>query len=119
MTSEAPGVGRTSSASAGGTATTGTAPSRWAVRLDAATQLRPRHAGRSARQSVVLLVAVGLAGEPAHRWFAGNAPVTVDPAAIFAPLPTRAPGMSVLRAPTRLPAPTRSAPIRTTSPSTQ
>jgi len=61
----------------------------------------------------------GAAGEPAQRWFAGTAPTTVEPAATRAPLPIRAPGISVLRAPIRAPAPMRTLPIRTTSPSTQ
>jgi hypothetical protein len=43
----------------------------------------------------------------------------VDPAAISAPLPIRAPGSRVLREPTVAPAPIRILPMRTTSPSTQ
>jgi hypothetical protein len=59
------------------------------------------------------------AGAPAQRWPAGTAPSTVEPAAISLPLPIRAPGNSVLRAPTVASAPMRILPMRTTSPSTQ
>ena len=79
----------------------------------AATTAGPRATRRAAgRASGARPWPTGAAGEPAQRWLAGTAPVTVEPAAISAPLPIRAPGISVLRAPTRAPAPMRTLPIR-------
>ncbi len=59
------------------------------------------------------------AGDPAQRWPAGTRPNTAEPGAISAPLPMRVPGSSVERVPTVDPAPMRTAPTRTVSPSIQ
>ena len=60
---------------------------------------------------------VELLRQSAADWAHRRLGVTVDPAAISDPLPIRAPGSSVLRAPTVAPAPIRILPMRTTSPS--
>ena len=59
------------------------------------------------------------AGEPDQYSPSGTSPKTDDPGATSASLPMSAPGQSMLRAPTRARAPTRTGPRCTTSPSTQ
>ncbi len=59
------------------------------------------------------------AGAPAQRWPVGTVPVTAEPGATSARLPTRAPGNSMLRVPTTACAPTLTGPISRRSPSSQ
>ena len=59
------------------------------------------------------------AGDPDQYSPSGTTPKTDEPGATSASLPTSAPGQSMLRAPTRARAPTRTGPRCTTSPSTQ
>ncbi len=58
-----------------------------------------------------------IAGTPAQRWPVGTEPTTPEPGATSARLPMRAPGNSVLRAPTVAPAPIRMRPRTSRSPS--
>ncbi len=59
------------------------------------------------------------AGAPAQRCPVGICPVTAEPGATSARLPTLAPGKSMLRVPTTACAPTLTGPITSRSPSSQ
>ena len=61
----------------------------------------------------------GSAGEPVQYSRLVTTPITADPGATSASRPTTAPGTSVLRVPTRAPAPTLIGPMWSTSPSSQ
>src|SRR5439155_13178309 len=113
----APAIAQARTAIPGSAATAGSRPRSTEVSPYAIAQNRERGGRLDGHRNAALPARA--AGEPAHRCSAGTTPRTVDPGAISAPLPIRAPGNSVLRAPTRAPAPIRILPMWTTSPSTQ
>ena len=114
MGSSASSSGRAAPAS---TAATGRQESSTATAPYAATQARLL-AGRS-DQGPRARFWIRSAGEPDQYSPAGTAPKTDEPGATSASLPDVGAGQSMLRAPTRARAPTRTGPRCTTSPSTQ
>ena len=107
----------TGSAAPASTATIGRQESSTAMAPYAAVQAR-LVAGRSDHGPRARFW-IRSAGEPDQYSPSGTTPNTDEPGATSASLPTSAPGHSMLRAPTRARAPTRTGPRWTTSPSTQ